>query len=438
MKSGIGQRAEYRLLLKDRTIRFIESQGSVIRDERGGVRNVLVVSRDITDKKRIEEQMLRAQRMESIGTLAGGIAHDLNNVLGPIMMAMDILRRKFPSSDSKGILDTLESSAKRGSNMVKQVLAFARGVEGERMHIQVKHLVQEMKEIAAETFPKTIDIRTNVAKNLWAISADPTQIHQVLLNLCVNARDAMPQGGIIRIEAENVQVDEQYARMNVGAKAGPYVVLRVSDTGTGMPQGVIDKIFEPFFTTKEIGKGTGLGLSTVLSIVRSHGGFINVYSEPGKGTSFKIYIPGLEKSELEFPKEKPPELAAGHGEVILVIDDEASIRQITKETLETYGYRVLTAGDGTEGVAIFVENKARISAVLTDMMMPFMDGSSTIRALRKIDPHTKIIAATGLAGSADPASLAEMGVRTILHKPYTAQKLLSAIGDALLSTPAHR
>ena len=436
VKSGIGQRTEYRLLLKDGTIRYIESQGSVIRDERGAVRHVLVVSRDITEKKRIEEQMLRAQRMESIGTLAGGIAHDLNNVLGPIMMALDILRRKFPSTDSKGILDTLESSARRGSNMVRQVLAFARGVEGERMQLQAKHLVQEMKEIAGETFPKTIDIRTDVAKNLWAISADPTQIHQILLNLCVNARDAMPQGGTIRIEGENVQIDEQYARMNVGAKAGPYVVIRVSDTGTGMPPGVIDKIFEPFFTTKEVGKGTGLGLSTVLSIVRSHGGFINVYSEPGKGTSFKIYIPGLEKAELEFPKEKHEELKAGHGELVLVIDDEASIRQITKETLETYGYAVLTAGDGTEGVALFVENKKRINAVLTDMMMPFMDGSSTIRAIRKIDPRVIIIAATGLAGSADPVMLADLGVRTILQKPYTAQKLLSAIGEALLSTPA--
>lgn len=436
VRTGTGQRAEFRFVTRDGAVRFIESQGSVIRNERGEADKIVVVSRDITEKRKLELQFLRSQRMESIGTLAGGIAHDLNNVLSPITMALDILRRRFPDSDSKPILDTLQSSAHRGASMIRQVLAFARGVEGERMILQPAHLLEEVGKIAADTFPKSIQVRTDIGRSLWTVTGDPTQIHQVLLNLCVNARDAMPNGGVLKMGAENVKLDEQYARMHVDAKAGDYVAMQVSDTGMGIPAGVIDKIFDPFFTTKEVGKGTGLGLSTVLAIVRSHGGFINVYSEPGQGTVFTVYLPGQSKQGPSADVADRTVLPEGEGELILVIDDEASIREITKETLETYGYEVITANDGAEGVALYSEHKRRVKAVLTDMMMPYMDGEATIRALQKINPGVKIIMASGLTTNGKTLEASHRSVHSFLTKPYTAEKLLKTLRDVLVAPPA--
>ncbi|MBI1806986.1 MAG: PAS domain S-box protein [Ignavibacteria bacterium] len=435
VKTGIGQRAEYRFVKKDGTIRYIESQGSVIRDKEGNVSKVVVVSRDVTEKKKLEQQFLRSQRMESIGTLAGGIAHDLNNVLAPIIMAMEVLRKRIPDKDMQRILNTLEASARRGAGMVKQVLAFGRGMSGERTVVQSRHLIDEMAKIASDTFPKSIQIRTDISKDLWTVSADPTQLHQVLINLCVNSRDAMPNGGSLTLKAGNVELDENYARMHIEAKAGPYVIIEISDTGAGMPREIVEKIFEPFFTTKEIGKGTGLGLSTTLAIVKSHGGFINVYSEVSKGTVFKVYLPALLRPETLTAEGKEKELPAGRGEIILVVDDEASIREITKETLETYGYKVLTASDGTEAIALYAQNKNEIDVVLTDMMMPYMDGPTTIRALRKLDPQLKIIAASGLSTDGNPTTTADSGIQGFLSKPYTAEKLLLTLHDVLSSTP---
>src|ERR1041385_710001 len=295
LRTGVGQRTEYRFLLNDKSIRHIESQGSVIRDRNGNVTNVVVVSRDVTERKNLEAQFLRVQRMESIGTLAGGIAHDLNNVLAPIMLSIQILKKRYSIEADQKLLKALESSAKRGIGMVKQVLTFARGVEGERVPLQIKHLVSEMEKIMRETFPRSIHALTKIAKEPWTISGDATQLHQVLMNLCVNARDAMPNGGTLTIEIENTGIDEQYVRMHPEARPGPYTLLTVHDTGTGMPPEILDKIFEPFFTTKEIGKGTGLGLSTVIGIVKNHRGFINVYSEVGHGTKFHIYLPAQEE-----------------------------------------------------------------------------------------------------------------------------------------------
>jgi len=314
------------------------------------------------------------------------------------------------------------------------VLAFARGVEGERMILQPKHLLEEMRKIASETFAKSIEIRTEVAKGLWDITGDPTQIHQVVLNLCVNARDAMPNGGILKMEADNMHLDEHYARMHPDAKAGDYVVIHISDTGTGISPHVLQKMFEPFFTTKEFGKGTGLGLSTVLAIVKSHGGFISVYSEIGKGTIFKLYFPAQINSASAELVVKPENLPAGNGEVILVIDDEASIREITKETLETFGYRVITANDGVEGVAVYAQKKNSIDAVLTDMMMPLMNGEVTIRALQKINPQVKIIASSGFAGNGTNIETAQNGAHDFLTKPFTAEKLLRSL-EAILRKP---
>ena len=409
----------------------VESRWTLVRDDQGRPTSILVINTDITERKRMETQFLRAQRMESIGTLAGGIAHDLNNVLSPILMAIDMLQMKADDDASRKWLEVLRTNAQRGANMVGQVLSFARGVEGERVALQPKHLIKEIVKILRETLPKSVDIKYEIADSLWMMSADATQVHQVLMNLCVNARDAMPNGGTIFIRAENTTVDENYARMHIEAKAGPFVVITVADTGVGMSPEVPGRIFEPFFTTKDMSKGTGLGLSTALTIVKSHGGFINVYSEVGKGTQFALYFPAL---DFKAPAEAGAvrvDLPAGNGELILVVDDEEAIREITRGTLETFGYRVLTAGDGTEAVALFAEHKNDIAVVLTDMVMPFMDGPATIRALQKMNPQVKIIAASGLPASQRSGEDGLQGVQAFLNKPYTAEKLLKALAEVL-------
>jgi PAS domain S-box-containing protein len=431
VKTGVGKRAEYRFLLKNGAIRQIESQGSVIKDKDGKISQIIVVSRDVTEKKILELQFLRSQRMESIGTLAGGIAHDLNNVLAPIVMAIDILRKKNPDKTSQQILDSLESSAQRGADIVKQVLAFARGIEGDRLLLQPKHIISEIVKIIKETFPRSIDIRTEVPKILWTISADPTQMHQVLLNVCVNARDAMLDGGKLTISAENIFIDENYSKMHSEAKVGPTVMITISDTGMGIPSKILDKIFEPFFTTKEMGKGTGLGLSTVHAIVKSHGGFINVYSEVAKGTTFKIYFPASMKDQVTSAEMIHPTLPQGSGELVLIVDDEASIRDITKSTLEANGYNVMTANDGTDAISLYAQNREIINVVISDIMMPVMDGTVTIRALQKMNPKIKIIAASGLITS-DVKNLGT-NVQAFLTKPFSAEKLLITLHKVLSS-----
>ncbi len=409
----------------------VESRWTLVRDDAGEPESVLVINTDITERKKIEAQFLRAQRMESIGTLAGGIAHDLNNVLSPILMSVDMLRLKFKDPESQQYLKMLQASAERGADMIKQVLSFARGVQGERIPLDPKYLIKDVVKILKETLPRSIATKFSLPDRVWPVSADATQIHQVLMNLCVNARDSMPHGGQLTIKAENVTLDENYARMHLEAKPGKYVMISVVDTGHGIPPETLNKIFEPFFTTKEIGKGTGLGLSTALSIIRSHNGFINVYSEAGKGTEFSFYLPALEMASAAEGEKEEPTLPLGHGELILVVDDEEAIREITRGTLESFGYKVLTAADGTEAVALYAGNRDEVKVVLTDMMMPFMDGPATIRALQKLDPQVKIIAASGLAANEKAAEAASAGVKTFLPKPYTAEKLLLTLAKVL-------
>jgi two-component system cell cycle sensor histidine kinase/response regulator CckA len=412
---------------------IVESRWTLVRDESGTPTSILIINTDITEKKRMEGQFLRAQRMESIGTLAGGIAHDLNNVLSPILMAIDMLQLKANDETSKKWFEVLRANAERGGNMVRQVLSFARGVEGERVALQPKHLIKEIVKILRETLPKSIEINFKLPNDLWIISADATQMHQVLMNLCVNARDAMPEGGSISIRAENLVVDENYARMHLEAKAGRFVVVSVADTGPGMSPEIQSRIFEPFFTTKEMSKGTGLGLSTALTIVKSHGGFINVYSEMHKGSQFSLYLPALDTTDTIEPAAAQTDLPLGNGELILVVDDEESIRDIMRGTLETFGYSVLTASDGTEALAIYADRKNEIALVLTDMVMPFMDGPATIRALQRMNPEVRIIAASGLSAGQKPGEGSLEGVRKFLSKPYTAEKLLKALAEVLRS-----
>ncbi len=409
----------------------VESRWTLVRNEQNQPDYILILNTDITEQKKVEEQLLRAQRMESIGTLAGGIAHDLNNILSPILMAADMLQMSVLDDDAERWLSILRENAERGADLVKQVLSFARGVEGERVSVQLKHIIKELVKVLRETFPKSIVVKFEIEPDLAVISADPTQIHQVLMNLCINARDAMPMGGTLAIAASNVMLDESYAQMHIEARAGRYVSLSITDTGTGMPPEIVNRIFDPFFTTKEVGKGTGLGLATALSIVKSHSGFLNVYSEVGKGTQFTIYLPTSDAAHTENENARELLYPKGNGELILVVDDEENIRQITQATLEKYNYRVVTANDGTEALAVYAQRGAEIALVLTDLAMPYLDGLATIRALRRIDPELKIIAASGLTTAEQNAELGALAVNAFLSKPFAAEKLLTALAEVL-------
>ncbi|NEP11916.1 MAG: response regulator [Symploca sp. SIO2C1] len=408
----------------------VESRWTLVQNYRQQPQSILIVNTDITEKKQLEAQFLRAQRMESIGTLAGGIAHDLNNVLAPILMSVQLLALSIPDDDrSQQWLEILENNTKRGADLVKQVVSFARGIKGDRTIVQVRHLLGEIKQIAQETFPKSITIQTDIPPDLWTVCGDATQLHQVFMNLFVNARDALTYGGTLSISGQNLAIDQHYARMNLDAQVGLYIMITVADTGTGIPPEILDRIFEPFFTTKELGQGTGLGLSTVMAIIKSHGGFVNVYSELGQGTKFKVYLPALEAIDTQPVEEL--ELPIGQRELVLVVDDEAAIREITKTSLETYKYRVMIASDGIEAIALYTEHKNEISIVLIDMMMPEMNGPNTIRTLQTINPQIKIIAVSGLAASDKLNEAAVMGIKTFLYKPYTAKELLTTIKDVL-------
>ncbi|MBD2362090.1 response regulator [Anabaena minutissima FACHB-250] len=411
---------------------IVASRWNVMRDQNGQPQSILTVNTDITEKKQLESQFLRAQRLESIGTLAGGIAHDLNNVLTPILTAAQLLQIKLPNVDdrSQRMFQTIESNAKRGAALVKQVLQFTRGVEGKRTIVQINYLFSEIKQIVQETFPKSIEFSTNIQPELWTVIGDATNLHQVLMNLVVNARDAMPEGGSLSVCAENLFIDEHYARMNLGASVGHYIVISITDTGMGIEPEILDRIFEPFFTTKDVGKGTGLGLSTVQGIIKSHNGFVKVYSEVGKGTKFQVFLLAVEA--VANASVKDLELLKGNGELVLVVDDEAKILETTKILLEAYNYSVLTAEDGMEAIALYAQHQDKISLVLMDMMMPVMDGNNTIRALQKINSLVNIVGVSGLLTSTQLTKTVR--VKKLLAKPYTQKELLETLHNILSQT----
>lgn len=411
---------------------IIECRWTLLRDTEGQPKSILCINTDITERKKMEGQFLRSQRMESIGTLAGGIAHDLNNLLSPIIMGVDLLRLHGLDSPSLRVLDDIERSARRGSNLVRQVLSFARGVQGARISVHMDGVVNEIASMIRNTFPKNIVLEINSTRETWLVTGDPTQLNQVMLNLCVNSRDAMPEGGKLTLTSENICLDGQSTVLPPGTEGGRYVVTQVTDTGCGIPGENIHKIFDPFFTTKELGKGTGLGLATTLGIVRSHGGFIDVDSQTGKGTTFKIYLPAQDDETISSLEDmQVNDWPRGNGEWILVVDDEASILTITRQTLEAFGYRVLTAEDGAQALGLYARNRDKVALVLTDMMMPVMDGPAMIVELLKIEPELKIIAASGFSTNANVVQATHAGVKHFLTKPYTTHSLLLMIREVL-------
>lgn len=398
---------------------------------------IQIMARDITARKVLETRYLRDQRIETIGALASGIAHDLNNVLAPIIMTIALLRDKCEDADSVAMINAMEVSAHRGAGIVQQLLTFGRGASGQKTLIQPKHLIKEISDIARETFPKSIQIITQFHNSDWLVMGDPTQLHQVFLNLCINARDAMPNGGKLTLSLDLAHLDENDPQYVVGVKSGPHIVVSVQDTGKGVPEELREKIFEPFFTTKDPGKGTGLGLATCVNLVKRHGGFISLSPQTSQGALFQVFLPANAPAAAPDIASKAGRMARANGELILVVDDEESIRQITRAALEKFGYKVITANDGMEALAAFKRHQREIRAVLIDIMMPVMGGLAAMRHLRAIQPDVILVATSGMVPRDLESELAELKPRGFLPKPFTTWELLEMIASVLAKPKTH-
>lgn len=408
---------------------IVDSRWTLVRRKDGVPQSILMVNSDMTEKRQLERQFLRAQRLESLGTLAGGIAHDMNNVLTPIILAAKLLRVHENDPTSRQYLETIASSARRGADMTKKVLLFARGANGQRSPLQLAPLLAELESLLKETLTPSIEINAVCPDDTWPVMGDATQLYQVLMNLCVNARDAMPNGGRVLIEARNVRLTPADVAEHDGAHPGAHVCLSVTDSGSGISPDNLDKIFDPYFTTKDVGRGTGLGLSIVLGVAKSHGGFVTVSSELMKGTTFQFYLPALTESDKDRNAFSPAGELRGQGELVLIVDDEDAILRMTRDVLRASGYRVLTATNGAEAVDLYARHPEHIDLVVMDLMMPVMDGSAAIRSLRDRDGTVKILAVSGV-----PALDGQDGKYLpvpFLQKPYTPQSLLSTLQKEL-------
>ncbi len=428
LKTGEPWELTFRIKRVDGSIRHILSRGQPLPEPSGQYHRLIGFLMDETEKNKLEAQLLRAQRLESIGILSGGIAHDLNNMLTPIMMSVNLLRQPRTDADRQSILNTLQLSAERGAAMVKKLLTFTGGIDRQNETINVQEIVLEIESILQHTLPKNITLEVHYDQDLWQVQGDCTQLSQVLMNLAINARDAMPLGGKLTIQARNQVVDKLLLSSLQEGKPGTFVAVTVSDNGTGMCSETMEKIFDPFFTTKETGKGTGLGLSTVRGIVHSHGGFIHVQSEIGYGTQFVVYLPSAQNASasIAIPSEQP---FAAHpqGLCCLIVDDEAHIVEAARMTLESQGYQVLTAANGQEALSQWQQHQGQIGAVLLDMMMPVMDGPATIAELHARDPHLIIIAMSGLKTPNRQADQELAHINGFLQKPFSGEQLIQTL-----------
>jgi PAS domain S-box-containing protein len=426
---------EHRVVRPDGKIRIVRQKAETLRDEAGRITRLIGTVLDVTEQKRIEAEFLRAQRMDGIGAIAGGMAHDLNNALAPILMGIQLIRNKVAEPDVRQMLSVMETSTHRGADMVRQVLTFARGRDGERELLEVGRLIRDMENILRQTMPKSIVVEAMLPSDLWPVLGNATQLHQALLNLCVNARDAMPKGGRLTIAADNVELTAEEAKEIHNGRPGPFVMILVSDTGTGIPPDVLPRIFEAFFTTKAPGKGTGLGLSTIVRIVRNHGGFITVKSDVGTGTSFDIYLPRAEPEPVTRTAALPqPSLRAGHGELLLFIDDDQSVREMVAPALKEQGYHVLTAANGAEALALLEGKERELRLVLSDIAMPVMDGLEITEKLHTRWPDLPIVL---ISGTFDiEKQPLPRGVIKVLTKPFRLEQLLAVTAEALQKNPA--
>jgi len=420
---------EYRVVRPDGTVRWVIDSGTPIRGTNGVVVSIGGVTRDITDRKAAEEVLLRAQRMENIGMLAAGIAHDFNNALAPLVIGCTILRQHVAESPAGlHLLDLMATSAGRSVALVSQLMSFARGASGQRQLLQTSHVLRELAELSEVTFPKNVHLTTVLPPGLWPVMASPTQIHQIFLNLCVNARDAMPQGGQLTFTAANRTLDDATAAEIPGARPGNFLAVEVKDTGTGIPPETLLRIWEPFFTTKGEGKGTGLGLSTVSGILNQYDGFAEIVTSPA-GTAFTIYLPAATSTagaEATLPSALP---ARGAGELILIVDDEKSLCLFAAQSLRDHGYRTIVAGDGVEAIAVFAPRASEVHLVLTDLDMPKLGGAALATALRQLRPGLPMIAMTGTGEDRNDSTV--KFATAVLTKPFQTNTLLQIVRHTL-------
>jgi PAS domain S-box-containing protein len=430
---------ELRNRRKDGTLYDEHMTVTPVRNESGTTTHFVAIKHDVTERKHLEQQLTRTQRLESIGLLASGIAHDLNNVLTPILLSVELLRTKYPAVEAEKYIETVASAAQRGAGIVRQVLTFARGMDGgERTEVQPRYLLKDLSQLIEETFPRNIAIRFEMARDVNEVVGDLTQLHQVLLNLAVNARDAMPHGGQLTLSAHNSVVTAG-AAVATQLAPGPYVVLAVADTGTGIPPEVLEHMFEPFYTTKPRGKGTGLGLSTVYGIVRSHGGHIDVKTRLGQGSTFEVWLPVAPARAAARETRQAPLSLDGEGRCVLVVDDEEAIRTVAQRILRKQGFNPILAVDGTDGLRAVLGNPKGYAVAIVDMMMPRMSGADLVRNLRLVAPDLPVIVSTGVMTGEGEAGcereLEQMGVRAFLPKPYDAERMRAALAKALEPVP---
>ncbi len=414
---------------------IVDHRRTAIRRHSGAIKGYLCVDIDLTIRKKQEQYSHRSQRLESIGTLASGIAHDLNNVLTPILMGANLLSSDRAPTNPQPLLNTMVASAQRGAALIQKLLSFAGGVRGDQAPVRISQIIRETRGLLEHTLLKSVEIQTKVAENGSVVLGDSTELVQILMNLSINACDAMPDGGVLTIEAESIVLNGNASQIHPHAEPGAYLLLSVSDTGMGMSHEVLDRIFTPFYTTKEIGKGTGLGLATVQGIVKSYGGFITVYSEVGRGSKFSIYLPAAPDPEAFASSASITTIESGQGYCILLVDDEEAILSMSGSVLEAAGYRVLMASDGMSAISKYREYHHQVSAVLLDMMMPGLSGLQTMDALFEINPQIKIISCSGLRTVKRETEVMERGAAAFLSKPYTDSQLLETLTQTLTTHP---
>jgi two-component system cell cycle sensor histidine kinase/response regulator CckA len=415
---------ELGVTIKSGDHRKIEVRLNLLKDKDGKHDGVLAIVADITEKHALEECYVRAQRLESLSTLAAGVAHDLNNVFTPVTMAVELLRSvELPPDELEDLLQTVDGSVERGSAIIKQLVAFGKGAEGKNIVFQPKHLIREVVNIIQKTFPQGIEVQSEVLRDSWVIRGDQIQFHQLLMNLFLNARDAMPKGGKIQIRTDNVTIDEHFPSIDIDLEPGRYIQVTVVDDGEGMEKEVQEKVFEPFFTTRPVGRGSGLGLTNVLGIVKSFNGFIQCQSEPGKGTKFEVFLPALFENESVHTAYDPAD-HQGNGETILIVDDEEAVRDTTQKLLLQNGYKTLKAVDGVDAISVYGRNQGQIKIVVTDLKMPNMDGISLVRILRNMNPDLPVLVVSGHPDEHDIELLEPYTSIHLLEKPHKSGDLL--------------